>query len=361
MPQTPHGEEPDLLLVDDVPANVRMLADMLKAEGYRTRSALSGEAALKAAELKAPDLVLLDIMMPGMSGIEVCRRLKADRNLATAPVIFLSALDETVHKVEAFEAGGVDYITKPFQVDEVLARVRTQLRMRQLQDEVERYTHRLEDIVMEQVREIADAQMATILALARLAESRDDETGTHLERVQAFCRLLAEGYRRRHGDREVTRAFIDSVVEASTLHDIGKVAISDDILLKPGKLTAVEFEVMKEHTTVGARTLEAVRDRYPGNRFIEVGIEITRSHHEWWNGAGYPDGLASDAIPLSARIMAIADVYDALRSRRVYKDAFSHDESTRVILEGAGTHFDPALVDVFASVADDFATVSARG
>ncbi|MDZ4169707.1 MAG: response regulator [Coriobacteriia bacterium] len=359
MPLTFDGEEPDLLLVDDVPANVRILADMLKTEGYRTRSALSGEAALKAAELKVPDLVLLDIMMPGMNGIEVCRRMKANRAFAQTPVIFLSALDGTDHKVDAFAAGGVDYITKPFQVDEVLARVRTHLRLRQLQTEVEEYTHRLEDIVMEQVREIANAQMATILALARLAESRDDETGTHLERVQAFCRLLGEGYRRRNEEPGVTRSFVDSLVEASTLHDIGKVAISDDILLKPGKLNVLEFEVMKEHTTVGARTLEAVRDRYPGNRFIEVGIEITRSHHERWDGTGYPDGLGADAIPLSARIMAIADVYDALRSKRVYKDAFAHDDSARIILDGAGTHFDPALVEVFASTADQFAEISA--
>lgn len=344
----------DILLVDDMPANLKVLADMLRAEGYGTRSAINGEAALKAADLCAPDLVLLDVMMPDINGFEVCRRLKSSPRLAEVPVIFLSALDETEGKVEAFAAGGVDYITKPFQVDEVRARVRTHLRVYRLQRQVEAYSHELEALVRDQIEEIRDAQMATIVALARLAESRDDETGTHLERVQSFCRMLALGLARVGVDECMDRRYIDDLVLASQLHDIGKVAISDSILLKPGKLTAEEFESMKTHTLVGSETLEAVRRQYPGNRFVLMGLDIVRSHHERWDGGGYPDGLEGTRIPLSARIMAVADVYDALRSRRIYKPPVSHDESCRIIMEGSGAHFDPDVVRVFAGLHDEF-------
>ena len=245
---------PDILLVDDMHVNLRILADMLKVEGMRTRSALSGEAALRAANAQPPDLVLLDVMMPDMDGYEVCRRLKATPALAHIPVIFLSALDGTEDKVEAFAAGGVDYVTKPFQLDEVRARVQTHLRLHALQLEVEAYTNDLETLVCEQVEEIAKSQMATVFALARLAESRDDETGTHLERVQAFCRLLAEGLAARGLHTGLDETYVENLVHASLLHDIGKVAISDSILLKPGGLTAEEFELMKTHTTLGSDT-----------------------------------------------------------------------------------------------------------
>ncbi len=348
------GGVPDILIVDDVPANVRVLADVLRAEGYRTRSAVTGEAALLAAEKQPPDLILLDVMMPGLDGYEVCRRLKVSPALAGVPVIFLSALSETESKVEAFAAGGVDYVTKPFHLDEVRARVSTHLRLHQLRRQVELYSRYLEDRVQEQVREIADSQMATIFALARLAESRDDETGTHLERVQAYCALVANALDGSEGSHHVDSEFVGNLVHASPLHDIGKVAVSDTVLLKPGRLTEAEFEVMKTHTTAGAQTLEAVQREYPRNAFIATGIEIARWHHERWDGSGYPDGIAGDDIPLSARIMAIADVYDALRSRRVYKEPISHDESCEIIRSASGTHFDPILVQAFCRVAADF-------
>ena len=341
-----------------MPVNLRMLSDMLQHAGYHTRSARSGEMALRAAMEQPPDLVLLDVMMPQMNGYEVCRRMKSTPTLAHVPVIFLSALGDTGDKVEAFAAGAVDYITKPFQIDEVCARVHTHLQLHLLQMEVEDHRHRLEVLVAEQVQEIMDSHIATIFAMARLAESRDDETGTHLERVQAFCGLLGEGVAAGH--RNLDREFVRHLVHAGPLHDIGKVGISDAVLLKPGKLTADEFETMKTHTTVGAQTLEAVQRGNPSNAFIGMGIEIARSHHERWDGGGYPQGISGESIPLSGRIMAVADVYDALRSKRVYKPAFSHDESVRIIGQGGGTQFDSCVVDVFLERADEFEAVFAE-
>lgn len=351
-------KEFDILVVDDVAANLRVLSEMLREDGLATRLALSGEAALTAAAMQPPDLVLLDVMMPELDGFEVCRRLKAMPGLVDVPVIFLSALSETTDKVEAFSAGGVDYITKPFQVEEVLARVHTHLRLHRLQASFEEYSRHLEDLVAEQVKEIAEAQMATIYALARLSESRDDDTGMHLERVRRFCGVLSAGLVAAGQHDEIDDAFTAQIEQASLLHDIGKVAIADSVLLKPGRLDESEFDLIKTHTTLGAATLEAVRDQYPRNTFIAMGVDITRSHHEHWNGRGYPDGLEGDQIPLCARIMAVADVYDALRSRRVYKRPHSHEEARAIIIEGRGAHFDPAVVDAFLAAEEEFELIA---
>jgi len=348
----------DILIVDDTAANLQLLSGMLKGQGYRTRLARSGAAALRAAESQPPDLILLDIMMPEMDGYEVCRRLKADEGLKGIPVIFLSALGETEDKVEAFAAGGSDYVTKPFQFDEVRARVAAHLGLRRLQVQVERYNRELQRLVQEQVKEIADSQMATIFALAKLAESRDDATGRHLEHVQILCGLLAEKMRGQTAHAvSVDDAFIDNIIHASPLHDIGKVAIHDAILLKPAKLTVEEFEIMKTHTVLGAATLQAVMKEYPHNTFVEMGILIARSHHERWDGTGYPDGLAGEDIPLCARITTVVDVYDALRSPRPYKDAIPHRESCEIILKSSGTQFDPKVIEAFSALRETFAGV----
>jgi putative two-component system response regulator len=348
----------DILIVDDNTSNLEVLSDMLKTQGYRPRQARSGMAALRAAESQPPDLVLLDIMMPEMDGYEVCRRFKSDDRLKDIPVVFLSALSETEDKIKAFRVGGADYVPKPFQFDEVKARLETHLGLRRLQIELERYNSELQGLVAEQVKEIADSQMATIFALAKLAESRDDETGRHLEHVQELCRLLATKMREQHKYAEVLDdTYVDNVVHAAPLHDIGKVAIPDRVLLKPGPLTQDEFETMKTHTTLGARTLEAVRKEYAHNAFIDMGVDIARSHHERWDGAGYPDGLIGSDIPLSARIMAVVDVYDAARSRRVYKPARPHDEVCKFILAEAGKQFDPDVVAAFTDLRDEFREV----
>jgi putative two-component system response regulator len=348
-----------ILIVDDTPENLRVLLQLLKHQGYKVRAAPNGKLALQAAASDPPDLILLDIMMPEMDGYEVCRRLKQDEQLREIPVVFLSALGETLDKVRAFDAGGVDYVTKPFQFEEVRARVEIHLRMRGLQVQLEAHNRQLQDRVEEQVREISDSQMATIVALARLAESRDKGTGKHIERVQIYCRLLATCLREHPARQEkVNEAFIENIFRASPLHDIGKVAIRDSILLKPGPLTPSEFDEMKSHTTLGAQTLEEVQKAYPKNGFVRMGIEIARSHHERWDGTGYPHGLAGTAIPLSARIMAVADSYDAARSRRFYKPALPHAECCAAIYRRSGTYLDPVVVEAFGAVEARFCSVA---
>lgn len=350
----------DILIVDDTPANLRLLGGMLEEHGYGVRPVPNGPLALKAAAHQRPDLILLDINMPEMDGYEVCNKLKADPALRKAPVIFISALDDTMDKVKAFQVGGVDYITKPFQIEEVLARVDTHLTIRRLHGELEEHNLHLEAKVAEQVKEISEAQLATIFALSKLAESRDDDTGKHLERVQNYCRILAEELRQTDAFAdEVTPGYIACIFHACPLHDIGKVAIPDAVLLKPGKLTGEEYAVMQEHTVIGALTLEAVRAQYPKNAFVVMGVEIARTHHEKWDGSGYPSGLAGGDIPLCGRITAIADVYDALTSARCYKAAFSHEKSRGIILNDAGTHFDPVLVEAFERVQGEFDRVRA--
>lgn len=344
-----------ILIVDDTPANLRLLSGMLSEEGYRVRPVPNGRLALQSASADPPDLILLDINMPEMDGYETCRRLKSDPLLKTIPVIFVSALSETLDKVKAFGVGAVDYITKPFQVEEVLARVETHLTNRHLQRQLELHNRNLQALVADQVREIADSHIALILALSKLAESRDDDTGKHLERTQRYCRILAERLRREAAfciliDDE----FVDNIFHSSPLHDVGKVAIPDAILCKPGTLTESEFAVMRTHTLRGAETLRTVATAYPNNSFVNMGIEIARSHHEKWDGTGYPDGLAGEDIPLAAAIMAVADVYDALTSKRCYKAAMAHDESAAIILRNRGTHFAPYAADAFGGMQEEF-------
>lgn len=347
-----------IMVVDDTPANLTILVELLGRRGYRVAAFPRGSMALKAAALEAPDLMLLDIMMPDMDGFEICRRLKEDEKLREVPVLFISALDDPAGKVRAFAAGGVDYVTKPFQEEELAARVRTHLALGRMRKELERHNQYLEDLVREKVREISESQLATILALSKLAESRDDVTGKHIERTRIYCRLIALCIRGDPRYREiVTDEFVENIYHAAPLHDIGKVGIPDRILLKPGKLSPEEFEIMKTHTTLGAGTLERVLEEYPGNALLKMGITLTRYHHEKWDGSGYPDGLAGEGIPLGGRIMALADVYDALRSHRPYKEAFSHKQSAAVILEGRGSHFDPAVVDAFEDCASEFAAL----
>lgn len=348
----------NILIVDDTSANLLILSNMLKARGYIPRPVPSGKLALQAIQVEQPDLILLDISMPEMDGYAVCWAIKADEKTKEIPVIFISALTETIDKVKAFSAGGVDYITKPFQIDEVYARIETHLKVHRLQHELEKTVQHLEELVQQQVKEISDSQMATIFAMAKLAESRDDDTGQHLDRVRTFCKILASGLAK-HSDysTQIPIKFIINMYHASPLHDIGKVGIPDSILLKPGKLTVEEFEVMKQHTIIGVRTLRAVSQQYPNNSIITMGIEISWHHHERWDGSGYPDGLAGEAIPLSARIMAVGDVYDALRSKRIYKPPFTHEATREIIMQSSGTHLDPVIVKAFQDLHEKFDTV----
>ncbi|UMZ73497.1 HD domain-containing phosphohydrolase [Natranaerofaba carboxydovora] len=492
----------NILIIDDTPSYLKLLINMLRERGYKVQGFQRGSHGLKAATKNPPDLILLDINMPEMSGFEVCEHLKADENLKNIPVIFISSLIGTKEKVKAFDLGAVDYLTKPFQLDEAKARIETHLNMRKLQKqleeknqtlreneakfraisdmaldavimidenaktvywntaaekmfgykrtevigidphdfimpekyktdyikgfksfvhtghgnaigkvleltaknkngeefpieialssinmgdkywasaiirdiserknaeevineyarEIDKKNRYLEEMVQEKVEEISNSQIATIIALANLAESRDDETGQHIERTQSFCFFLATELKEESKYEDIIdEAYIENLTRAAPLHDIGKVGVSDNILLKPGKLTTEEFEIIKSHTTIGAKTLKEVKASYPNNEFINMGINIARSHHERWNGSGYPDGLSKDQIPLSARIMAVADVYDALRTKRVYKPAFSHEKAFKIINEEKGKHFDPVIVDAFNQIHEGFEEIS---
>jgi putative two-component system response regulator len=342
-----------IMVVDDEPGVVCLLQTMLAKEGRDVIPVSNGSIVTGTALRELPDLILLDVTMPGKNGFEVCRQLKRHDSLRDIPVIFLSGRDASEDKLEGFHAGGVDYITKPFNPDEVVVRVNTQLRLRSLQCDV-RYQKEVE----EKIREVSRAQAATIFALAKLAEYRDEDTGAHLERVRDYCRLIAE---RLAGDSpyagQITTDFIECIQHAAPLHDIGKVAIPDSILLKPGKLTPEEFEIMKTHTVIGGENMQVVYNRYPGNAFIGMGIEIALYHHERWDGRGYPDRLVGRNIPLSARIIALADVYDALRSDRCYRKGFDREKTRTIILEEEDNHFDPEIVRAFLSLEDEFCRV----
>jgi putative two-component system response regulator len=344
-----------ILIADDVPENLRLLAAVLKRGGLVPRPVTSGRLAIEAAVADPPDLVLLDVRMPEMSGVDVCRWFKQDEQLRNIPVIFISGLQGTDDKVEAFRVGGVDYVSKPFQGQEVLARIKTHLRLRRLQVELTSHNLQLEQRIAEQVKAVTASQLATIFALAKLAEARDDDTGQHIERVQTFSRMLAEQMREmRLQVTQLTSAFIDDVRQTASLHDIGKVGTPDGILLKPGALSAEEFAEMKKHCELGASTLSAVLKRHPDNQFLRMGVDVARSHHEKWDGSGYPDGLKGTTIPLAARIVALADVYDALTSKRCYRPAFGHEDTCRVIQQGKATHFDPDVVTAFAALDGPF-------
>jgi putative two-component system response regulator len=345
----------NLLLVDDTPENLRFLAVSLKSEGYRIRVAPSGELALSMAHEEKPDLILLDIDMPGMNGYEVCNSFKKNIYLKKVPVIFLSALHDNQAKIMAFHHGGVDYVTKPFRLEELLARIATHLELNYLRNELEQHNQSLVKMVSDQFQEIYTAQLTTIFALIKLAESRDDDTGTHIDRVGSYALHLTQNARQNtEFNCDINDQFESDIYHAAAMHDVGKVGISDTILLKPGRLTSEEFEIMKTHTTVGHNTLASIHSNYPNHHMIGIGVDIAHCHHEKWNGQGYPCGLKAEEIPLSARIVAIADVYDALRAKRPYKQGFSHQDAYNLIVEGKGTHFDPRLIDIFESIHSDF-------
>jgi putative two-component system response regulator len=355
-----HGAH-SVLVIDDIPENLRLLCEILKRAGLVPRPVTTGRRGIEAAIADPPDLVLLDVRMPGMSGLEVCRWLKQDKRLSAIPVIFISGSQDLNEKIEAFRSGGVDYISKPFHEAEAVERIKTHLRLKDLQIELSTSIARLESRIAEQVREITASHMETIFALAKLAEARDNDTGRHVERVQAYSRALAERmYEDRIHATVVTSSFIENIFEAASLHDIGKVGIPDAILLKPAKLTDEEFKTMKVHSLLGGDTLAAVLKRFPDNRLLGMGVEIARSHHEKWNGSGYPDGLTGEGIPLSARLVAVADVYDALTSKRCYHDPFSHREACGFIQEGSGSQFDPVIAEVARKIEPNFLSIRKR-
>ncbi|MDD5285017.1 MAG: HD domain-containing protein [Desulfuromonadaceae bacterium] len=343
-----------IMVIDDDYSTHASLKDLLEIEGSEIFFSTDEETALSALGNFTPDIFLIGLNQQKTSGFNICKILKQLVRLRDIPVIFLSSVEDTDSKLRAFDLGAVDYITKPFYFAEVRARVAVHLRLRKLQNKLE-----FQQIMERKVREISEAQLATIFALAKLAEQRDVDTGAHLERVREFCRLLAERLAKSSPyDASITPEFIECIQHASPLHDVGKVAIPDSILLKKGILTPEEFEIMKSHTIIGAENMQSVYNQYSGNIFIGMGIEIALYHHEKWDGTGYPDGLIGRNIPLSARIMALADVYDALRSDRCYRKGMGHKQVISMIRKGKGTHFDPVIVKAFLELEKTFNTVS---
>ena len=352
-----------VLVVDDTPQNLSLMTGLLR-DDYRVLVANHGERALAlCAGAQRPDLILLDVMMPELDGFEVCRRLKQDPATREIPVIFLTARSEMEDEQLGFDVGAVDYITKPISPPIVMARVRTHLTLKRARDFLNDQNAYLEAEVARRMRELAAVQDATIMAMASLAETRDNETGNHIRRTQHYVRALAMAVRAHPrfaaelGDEHA----IEMLYKSAPLHDIGKVGIPDHILLKPGRLTAEEFEIMKTHTTLGRDAILAAESQLDApESFLRHARDIAYSHQEMWDGRGYPEGLQGEAIPLSARLMAVADVYDALISRRVYKEPMSHAEAVEIIRAGRGTHFDPDLTDAFLQIADEFATIARR-
>ena len=362
--QTPivQRHEMTILVVDDTPFNLTLMSAVLKKH-YNVTEASSGPAALAMVRSGAlPDLILLDIMMPGMDGYEVCRQLKADPVTANVPVIFLTANVSSDDEEKGFELGAVDYITKPIRQRVVLARIKTHLQLKASADFLEDKAAFLEHEVARRSREIEAIQDVTILAMASMAETRDNETGNHIRRTQFYVRALAQKLKSHpRFSAFLTERTINMLFKSAPLHDIGKVGIPDHILLKPGRFTPEEFEVMKAHTTLGRDAIINAEQRLGISvDFLTYAKEIAYSHQEKWDGSGYPEALAGDAIPISARIMAVADVYDALISRRPYKNPFPHDKAVQMIIDGRGTHFDPDMVDAFVELQDEFLAISQR-
>lgn len=337
-----------ILVVDDVPDNIDVLGGILK-ENYKMKFATNGEKALSIARAKKPlDLILLDIEMPGIDGYEVCRQLKQHESTKKIPVIFVTAKSEAEAEERGFKVGGVDYITKPVNPAIVRERVKTHLALydqnRVLEEKVKERTAQLS----EAFETIKNASLDTINRLSRAAEYKDEDTGAHIIRMSHYSASVARAM-------GVDEATVECILYAAPMHDIGKIGIPDRILLKPGKLDADEWKIMIKHAEFGAKILEGA-----DASFIKLGREIALSHHEKWNGTGYPQGLKKDEIPLAGRIAAIADVFDALTTKRPYKDPFSLEKSYGIIEENRGIHFDPDVVDAFFEVTDEILDIKER-
>jgi putative two-component system response regulator len=325
-----------VLVVEDDDVSAAMLENALSEFGYEVIVARDGCEAFELIRNGFCRLIVSDWEMPQMTGVELCRRIRARRSGGYVYVVLLTSRVGPHDAVEGLNAGADDFLTKPFRPQELCVRLRAGERILSL-----------------------ESRDVTIFALAKLAESRDPETGAHLERIREYCRILAETLATRPEFRNsVDGEYVETIYLTSPLHDIGKVGIPDGVLLKPGRLTEEEFEVMKRHTAIGGQTLDAAARAHPEARFLQMACDIAWSHHERYDGTGYPRGLAGDRIPLCGRIVAVADVYDALTTERVYKPAYSHETARSIILEGRGTYFDPHLVDAFVEQETQFLAVS---
>ncbi len=331
------ADKPTILIVDDTPDNITILSDILA--DYKVKAANNGAKALEIASRFRPDLILLDIMMPEMDGYAVCTRLKRDLHTKHIPVIFVTAMDEETDETRGFELGAVDYITKPVSAPVVQARVRTHLK---LYDQ----NRALEDLVNERTKALNQSRLEIIRRLGLAAEYKDNETGMHVIRMSYYCRVIATAI-------GMSKEVADLILSASPMHDVGKIGIPDNILRKPGRLDARERSIMEQHSEIGARIIG--EHDYP---LLDMARTVALTHHEKWDGTGYPQGLKGDQIPLAGRIVAVADVFDALVSKRPYKEAWPFEKAVSVIREESGRHFDPGLVTAFVDHLDEIIELS---
>ena len=353
--------KPSILIVDDSPDNLSLMAGLL-INHYTVKTAIAGSQVMKIAITEQPDVILLDIMMPDLDGYEVCRRLKADSLTSQIPMIFLTSKTDPESEQLGMTVGAVDYITRPVTPAILLSRVKAHFMLAANAKTMRINNEYLEFEVSKRTRQMAALQNVTILALASLAETRDSETGNHLKRTQHYMQLLCKHLRSHPKFHDfLSPERIQIMVQCAPLHDIGKVGIPDRVLLNPGRYSAAEFEIMKAHPTLGRDAIAKAQANAPQDgEFFEIAKQIIYSHHEKWDGSGYPQALAGDAIPIPARLMALADVYDALICRRVYKAGMPHERAVDIIVEGRGQHFDPDVVDAFLALGNEFQAVATR-
>ena len=356
-----------VLIVDDDRDTCELLARLFDRQ-CEVATAYGGQQALESLERSVPDLILLDIRMPGMDGCEVCRRMRRLLNGRNVQIIMVSACSSETEQLRAFDAGADDYLVKPIDSQELKSRARLHFRLLDaveeaaaVRREITRHHADLHRMVEQRARELAETKDVAVMALAEVAESRDQGTGEHLIRMRTYSQILAETLRADspYAD-QIDDKFLEDLYRSSPLHDIGKVGISDAILLKPDRLTAEEFEIVKQHTVIGANILEQAVFHSPHGDFLAMAAVIARFHHERFDGDGYPAGLMGEEIPLVARIVTVADVFDAITSERPYKPAYPADAARAMITADSGKHFDPVVVDAFQRSFDQIVRVRER-
>jgi len=353
--------KPCIFLVDDNLVNLNTGKAALQPK-YQAVTIPSGEKLLLSLQKMKPDLILLDIDMPGMSGYDTIKALKLNPETADIPVIFLTAKNDMEYEFKGLSLGAVDYITKPFSQILLQKRVELHLLLQSQKKELREFSGNLIELVNERINDINALQNAVIMWAAEVIEFRDEETGQHVERVQKYLKLLLDVMKDdERYELEISTWDIDAFLKSTLLHDVGKIKIRDDILLKTSRLTDEELIDMKLHSLYGKTLIEKLQDRVPNQTFLEYAKTLAHRHHERWDGTGYPDRMKGEDIPLQARMMAIADVYDALISERAYKSALSHEEAIQIIKEGRGTQFDPDLTDMFISISDEVKELSEGG
>ncbi len=348
-----------IMVIDDNVTNLNIARKALENE-YDVILISSGEKALKVLSKNIPDLILLDVEMPGMSGFDFISIIKKEATpLSEIPIIFVTAKDDSNSEYEGLDLGAVDYITKPFSFPLLLKRVALHLKLTNQQQELQNYSANLETMVREKTRVIQDLQYAIVEAMSDMIERRDGSTGGHIIRTRDYLKILLDTAIEENAyNGQLKNLDSELYSHASQLHDLGKISVPDSILLKPGRLTETEYNVMKLHTVYGQEAIKHSMLKLKDVEFLQVASEIAISHHEKWDGTGYPNGIAGENIPISGRLMAIVDVYDAVISKRPYKEAFTHTVACDIIIKDSGKHFDPELVKVFIKIADVFKAIS---